>query len=59
MAAATCSMATDVKITSPDGRLQVDVNDNNGTPTYTVSYDGKTMMTPSALGLKTNIRDMV
>lgn len=57
MAVATCAMATDVKITSPDGKLTVNVNDNNGTPTYTITYDGQTMMTPSALGLKTNIGD--
>ena len=61
MLAAVCSMtavtAKDVKMTSPNGKLQVIVNDNNGKATYTVSLEGKTMMAASALGLKTNIGD--
>lgn len=61
MLAAACSItavtAKDVKMTSPNGKLQVTVSDNNGKATYTVSLDGKNMMTASALGLKTNIGD--
>lgn len=54
---ATHAMATDVKVASPDGKLQVEISDEGGNPTYKVCYDGKQMMTPSALGLKTNIGD--
>ena len=51
------AMATDVKVASPDGKLQVTISDEGGKPTYVVNYDGKQMMTPSALGLNTNIGD--
>ena len=57
MALASYAMATDIRITSPDGMLIVDINDNNGTPTYSVIYDGKTIMAPSALGVKANYAD--
>lgn len=51
------AMAIDVKVASPDGKLQVTISDEGGKPTYVVNYDGKQMMTPSALGLNTNIGD--
>ncbi len=51
------AMAIDVKVASPDGKLQVTISDDGGKPTYVVNYDGKQMMTPSALGLNTNIGD--
>ena len=38
-------------ISSPDGKLFVRIHDDNGQPTYTVSYAGKQMLTPSALGI--------
>ena len=56
MAAATV-MAKDVKVTSPDGRLAVVITDNGGKAAYSVTYDEKPMLTPSALGLRTNIGD--
>lgn len=44
-------------ISSPDGKLIVTIHDDNGQPTYTVSYAGKQMLTPSALGLRAAIGD--
>ena len=44
-------------ISSPDGKLIVTIHDDNGQPTYTVSYAGKQMLTPSALGLRADIGD--
>ncbi|MGM9697452.1 MAG: glycoside hydrolase family 97 catalytic domain-containing protein [Prevotella sp.] len=49
--------AKDVKITSPDGKLVVLVTDNGGKASYSVTLDGRQMVTASALGLKTNIGD--
>lgn len=43
--------AEENKITSPDGKLVVTVNDDGGQPTYVVDYDGVRMMTRSMLGL--------
>ena len=53
------AMAIDVKVASPDGKLQVTISDEGGKPTYVVNYDGKQMMTPSALGLNTNIVKLI
>ena len=50
-------MAQTVSVSSPNGKLKVDITCQNGQAAYTVSYDGKTMMTPSALGLKADIGD--
>lgn len=44
-------------IYSPDGRLCVSVSDNSGTPTYSVTYDGKTMIEDSPLGLTADYSD--
>ena len=44
-------------ITSPDGRLVVTVCDKAGRVTYSISYDGQTVVLPSALGLKADIGD--
>ena len=49
--------AGETKVTSPDGRLVVTINDNGGQPTYCVNYDGQPMLMPSALGLKTDWAD--
>lgn len=43
--------------TSPDGRLKVTVSDESGATTYTIQYDGKTMLESSPLGLDTNEGD--
>lgn len=44
-------------VCSPDGRLVVDVTCPNGTPLYTVTYDGVNYLEKSPLGLNTNIGD--
>lgn len=44
-------------LSSPDGKLSVNLAVNNGTPTYSVSYKGKVYLEPSPLGLKTNVGD--
>ena len=47
----------EINVKSPDGRLVVTVDDEQGLLTYRVSYRGQTMLKPSALGLKTDIGD--
>ncbi|MBR4676566.1 MAG: glycoside hydrolase family 97 protein [Bacteroidales bacterium] len=49
--------AQETKITSPDGKMTVIVDLENGKPFYKVLYDGKTFLDKSPLGLKTNIGD--
>lgn len=44
-------------VTSPDGRLSVELKDTDGNPSYTVSYDGKTILEPSPLGFKSDVAD--
>jgi hypothetical protein len=41
-------------VASPDGHLKVNVNVDNGTPLYSVTYKGQTMLENSPLGLTTN-----
>jgi len=42
-------------VKSPDEKLMVSVAVNNGMPTYSVSYNAKTFLEQSPLGLKTNV----
>ncbi len=49
--------AEDVKIASPDGKVNVTVTDQGGIPTYMITYDGRVMLKPSRLGLKASIGD--
>ncbi len=51
------SLADEKTIASPQGNLVVTVSDNGGQPTYSVSLDGKQMLTSSRLGLRTNVAD--
>ncbi len=51
------SMAETLSIASPDEKTVVKVEDTNGVLRYSVSYDGKEMLAPSALGLNTDIGD--
>ncbi|WP_343617193.1 glycoside hydrolase family 97 catalytic domain-containing protein [Flavobacterium sp.] len=44
-------------IKSPDGKLEVSVSVNNGMPQYSVTYNEKTVIEKSPLGLKTNAGD--
>ena len=45
------------KVSSPDGKLVVTLNTDGGKLTYEASYDGKVLVTKSALGLKTDMGD--
>ena len=47
----------DEVVTSPDGRISVALSVNNGQPCYQVSLDGQVVVSPSALGLVTNMGD--
>lgn len=53
----TSASALEKQVASPDGKLVVTIDDNNGKPTYQVSLDGKVFLENSALGLNTNIGD--
>ena len=50
-------MAREATVTSPDGKLQVTINDNGGRATYAVTLDGQPMLLPSALGFKADFGD--
>jgi alpha-glucosidase len=41
-------------VSSPDGRIQVSVEYGDGGMTYAVSRDGKAIISPSPLGLRTD-----
>ena len=49
--------AEDYTVTSPDGSLQAIVSLKDGTLSYTVSRDGRTLVAESPLGLKTSATD--
>ena len=53
LAAAGAQAATKT-VTSPDGRTQISVEYGNGGMTYAVSRDGKPIIAPSPLGLRTD-----
>ncbi|WP_459640663.1 glycoside hydrolase family 97 N-terminal domain-containing protein, partial [Flavobacterium sp. CGRL2] len=44
-------------VKSPDGKLAVSISVNNGMPKYSVTYNEKTFIEKSPLGLKTNAGD--
>ena len=50
-------MAQTLHVASPDGKLQVNIACEQGRASYSVNYDGKSMVTTSALGLKADIGD--
>lgn len=50
-------MAEAHRVTSPNGMLTVDINDESGQLRYSVTYDGKELLCPSLLGLNTDIGD--
>lgn len=54
---ASCALAQQSSVYSPDSMLCVDFNVKNGKPVYSVKYAGKTMLDESPLGLSTNIGD--
>lgn len=49
--------AEEKTFTSPDGQVQVTINDANGTPNYSVKYASSEFLKSSPLGLHTNIGD--
>ncbi len=51
------SQSTEKQVTSPDGKLAVKLNINNGSPAYSITYNGVVFLNNSPLGLKTNIGD--
>ena len=53
------AFAEERSFTSPDGKIMVTVNDNDGKPTYSVSYDGEEFILPSPLGLNTSLGEYV
>ncbi len=50
--------AEEKRFNSPDGKIEVTVNDEGGSPTYQVALGGKSILLSSPLGLKTNIGDL-
>ena len=54
----TASAQNQVTIDSPNGKTTVTVNNEGGSPTYQVSREGRVLLNPSPLGLKTNIADL-
>ena len=46
-----------LEISSPDEKLVVNINVENGIATYSIKYDNEEMLLPSRLGLKSNIGD--
>ena len=51
------SIINNIEISSPDGRLNVNLQVENGIATYSLKYDNQEMIQPSRLGLKSNIGD--
>ncbi len=54
----TALAAQDITVSSPDGKLKLAVScPDAGQPLYSVTYNGKTLLEPSPLGMKTNLGD--
>ena len=49
--------AREVNIASPNGQLVVTVSDQGGKATYAVTFNGREMLLPSALGFKADMGD--
>ena len=50
--------AEEVTVKSPSGSLEVIVSDEGGKPTYRVALNGRQMLKPSALGLRTSLGNL-
>ena len=50
----TIAFADNHIVSSPDGKLKVDINDDGGQATYAVNYNGTEILSRSALGLSAN-----
>lgn len=57
LAMAGTAAADSKTVTSPDGKLSVDICTDNGALSYSITYDGMQVMQPSALGIKTDVGD--
>lgn len=57
MLAMITTNAENLKVTSPDGRLIVNLEDKGGIVTYTVNYDGQEVIKPSQLGFISDVGD--
>ena len=53
----TISSAREVRIESPDQKAVVVISDENSQPEWSLTYDGKTFIQPSPIGLKTDFDD--
>lgn len=51
------TMAQTINLSSPDGRLEVKIDNLDGLATYTVFYDGVQVLEPSRLGFETDFGD--
>ena len=51
------AIINNIEISSPDGRLIVNLQVEKGIATYSLKYDNQEMIQPSRLGLKSNIGD--
>ena len=58
IASSVLCRADDVRVSSPNGSLVVTVSDADGHLSYTATLDGKQMLAPSALGMKTSLGDL-
>jgi len=58
LVATAAAQAEEKRFNSPDGKIEVVVNDEGGKPTYQVTLDGATFIARSPLGLMTNIGDL-
>ena len=58
LASSALCWADDVRVSSPNGSLVVTLSDAGGRLSYTATLDGKQMLAPSALGLKTSLGDL-
>ena len=57
MLAPITALAREATVTSPDGKLQVTINDEGGRATYAVTLQGQPMLLPSTLGFKADFGD--
>lgn len=51
------SFAAESTVSSPDGKLVVTLSDSDGTPSYSVQYNGNDYLVDSPLGLVTDLGD--
>lgn len=54
---ASFAQSGEKQVVSPDGKLVVKLHINNGSPAYSIIYNGIVFLNNSPLGLKTNIGD--